>query len=294
MGYDVPPVPGALLEDLEYTLGPAHARRWLEEAKTTAGRLIHEWDLVPLSVLTGGAESLCVHCRSAEGQELVLKVPASVRGGAAESAALQAWAGDGAPGLVRSDEDSSTMLMEFVGRSSRERWELVEVVDLVRRLHGADSTGHAFGSVADNLERRIRWARTRFETAGAQQQLEDLARAESLLDDLLETPGRTVLLHGDLQVKNLIRSTTLTAIDPMPTLGPEIFDVAFYLAKSGVPDAGPTPVPDACSLRPDLDLDTLMRWTWCLSVLENRPAVERGRVRRQAFIDGLRARFTSA
>ncbi|QNN54422.1 hypothetical protein [Nocardioides mesophilus] len=97
MGYDVPPVPETLIEDLAYNLGEVEARRWLVAAREVAGRLIAQWQLVPHQVLAGGAMSLCVKCADPEGRELVLKVPTDVAGGAAETAALRAWAGDGAP-----------------------------------------------------------------------------------------------------------------------------------------------------------------------------------------------------
>jgi streptomycin 6-kinase len=112
--------------------------------------------------------------------------------------------------------------------------------------------------------------------------------------DLVFTEEQQVLLHGDLQAKNLILSgTELTAVDPLPVLGPALFDVAFWIAKSVHPEPMLHYVDRVARLRPSLDAQALLCWTWALAVLENRPYVAVGAQRRQEFIDGLRSEVTT-
>ncbi|QNN54421.1 aminoglycoside phosphotransferase family protein [Nocardioides mesophilus] len=183
------------------------------------------------------------------------------------------------------------MLMGFLGWVGEGSYELVDIVDLSERLHTAAADGFPFGNVQDNLDRRIHWARTRFGEDGCERHRRDLDGALRLLEGLLDDGAREapVLLHGDLQAKNLIVcGDRLTAVDPLPVLGPPVFDLAFWIAKSVHDHPTATYLDQVCELRPDTDRDRLVRWTWALAVLENRPALPRGREQRQEFIDGLR------
>ena len=295
MRYDVPPVPDSLLEELAFGLGESGALLWLAQAVATAGDLIERWELVPHEVLSGGSMSLCIKCGGAGGAELVLKVPASVPGGVTEKAALRAWGGNGAARLLAEDERTSAMLMNFLGRVGEGSYGLDDIVDLAARLHVADPSGHPFGPIQENLVRRIDWARDRFTGTGDEKHLADLAVTEELLDDLVSSQGPQVLLHGDLQAKNLIvHGDVLTAVDPLPTLGPDVFDLAFWIAKNV--HAGPTVsyVDQVAETQPDIDRQSLLRWAWALAVLENRPYLARGREQRQEFIDGLRGQVIAS
>ena len=285
----LPPVPDSLRENLAFVLGPERAETWLVEAVECARRLVREWELTPLEVLTGGSFSLCLRCMDAGGAGSVLKVPAGADGGAAEIAALRAWAGDGAARVLRVDASTSAMLMNFLGRVREGGYGLADIVDLAERLHRGDPHGFAFPQVQDNLGRRVDWARDRFGEDGYEHHLEDLGLAEKLVADLASAAGDQVLLHGDLQAKNLILSDEgLTAVDPMPVVGPALFDIAFWIAKSDHAHPTRTYVDQVCRLRPELDGDALLRWTWALAVLENRPYLERGAAARQEFIDEAR------
>ena len=185
------------------------------------------------------------------------------------------------------------MLMNFLGRVGEGEYGLADIVDLAERLHRGDVHDHAFPEVHDNLDRRVDWARDRFAEDGYGHHLDDLRQAEKLVADLASAQGTQVLLHGDLQAKNLIVSDAgLTAVDPMPVVGPALFDIAFWIAKSDHAHPTRTYVDQVCRLRPDLDGDALLRWTWALAVLENRPYLERGAVARQEFIDEVRELVT--
>ena len=254
MPYDVPPVPDSLLEDLVWSLGEEQAVVWLEQAKGTARHLFDTWALTPVEVLSGGSMSLCVKCDGPDGAELVLKVPASVLGGASEKAALRCWGGNGAARLLREDDGTSAMLMNFLGRVGEGGYGLADIVDLAARLHAGAPVGHDFGSLDANLARRMFWAKERFAETADEQNLADLAVTESLLVELVPSGGRQVLLHGDLQAKNLImHGDELTAVDPLPAVGSEVFDLAFWIAKSVHVHPTVTYVDQVCEIRPDLD-----------------------------------------
>lgn len=295
MAHDVPPVPASLVENLAFTLGEQGARAWLERAVVHAGELMAAWSLRPLEVLAGGSMSLCVRCEDEGGAALVLKIPAGVEAGAAELAALRAWGGNGAAQVVREEPAGSAMLMNYLGRVGQGDYGLDDIIDLAERLHLGDHAGYPFGTVEDNLDRRIGWAADRFSEEGYERHRDDLALAEKLVDELVHADSHPVLLHGDLQAKNLIvHGDELTAVDPLPVLGPALFDVAFWIAKSVHEHPTIRYVERVSALRPDLDAWTLLRWTWALAVLENRPYIAAGALRRQQFIDDVRCEATGA
>ncbi|MFP5252435.1 MAG: aminoglycoside phosphotransferase family protein [Actinomycetes bacterium] len=289
----LPPVPDSLRENLAFVLGAERAEAWLVGAVERARELAQQWRLLPQEVLTGGSFSLCLRCVDDAGAETVLKVPASREDGAAEIAALQAWSGDGAARVLRVDPESSSMLMDFLGRVGVGDYGLADIVDLAERLHRGCPDGFGFAEVHDNLDRRVDWARDRFTEAGYEHHLDDLRHAEKLVAELAAGAGEQVLLHGDLQAKNLIvRDGELVAVDPMPVLGPPLFDLAFWIAKSYHARPTRTYVDEVSRLRPGIDGGELLRWTWALAVLENRPYLARGAAARQEFIDEVRELVT--
>jgi streptomycin 6-kinase len=293
MDNDLPPIPASLVENLAFNLGEAAAVSWLQGALVRARVLVEEWRLRPLEVLSGGSMSLCLKCAGVDDELLVLKIPASIDGGAAEIAALRAWGGNGAAQVIRTDRATSAMLMNYLGEVGQGGYGLDDIIDLAERLHQGDPGGYDFGTVDDNLTRRITWATDRFREDGYERHQGDLALAEKLVVDLVFTDDHPVLLHGDLQAKNLILSgDELTAVDPLPVLGPAIFDVAFWIAKSVHQHPTLHYVHRVAELRPDLDAEALLRWTWALAVLENRPYIAAGAEQRQEFIDGLRSEVT--
>jgi streptomycin 6-kinase len=293
MATDLPPIPDSLVENLAFNLGEAAAVSWLEGAVLRAQVLVQDWGLRPLQVLAGGSMSLCLKCEGADGELLVLKLPASIEGGAAEIAALRAWGGNGAARVIRTDRATSAMLMNYLGEVGQGGYGLDDIIDLAERLHQGDPGGYEFGTVDENLTRRIVWATDRFREEGYERHNGDLALAEKLVVELVAADEHPVLLHGDLQAKNLILSGgELTAVDPLPVLGPAIFDVAFWIAKSVHQHPTLQYVHRVAELRPELDVEALLAWTWALAVLENRPYIATGAVQRQTFIDGLRSEVT--
>ena len=286
VGHAVPAIPDSLRENLAYGLGEPEAERWLADAVERAEELFDAWALEPEQVLSGGSESLCVKCTGADG-DTVLKLPASVPGGADEIAALHAWDGDGAARVLREQPEHSVMLMDFLGWVGRGSYTLPEVLDLADRLHRPGPTSFRFQTLGPNLARRVAWARDRFAEVADDEALADVDLAEKLLSVLVDDPadGDPVLLHGDLQPKNLIVSDAgLVVVDPLPAVGPALFDVALYVVKCPHDHALTSCQAEVLALRPDLDADRLQRWCWALSVLESRPYLGDLNARRVEYI----------
>ena len=198
-------------------------------------------------------------------------------------------AGNGAARVIRTDPEDNALLMNFLGWVGAGRFTTAEVLDLADLLHVADPSGHDFGSVSRNLDRRVAWARERFDEAGLERERADLDLAERVLAELLYAADEPVLLHGDLQPKNLIVSAHgLTAVDPMPAVGPALFDVALWIVKSN--DHRPLAERQAeiLRLRTAPDADALQRWSWSLAVLESRPYLGRNNRGRETFINDFR------
>lgn len=293
LSHQLPEIPDSLRENLAFNLGDTGAASWLASAADLATDLVAHWRLRPLEVLTGGSMSLCVKCEDEDGRLVVLKVPANVEAGADEAAALRAWHGNGAARVLNEEPGSRAILMNYLGAVGEGGYGLADIVDLADRLHTGNPGNYLFAHVDDNLMRRINWAADRFRDPEYQCHLRDLELAEKLVAELVYAGGRHVLLHGDLQAKNLILSgTELTVVDPLPVMGPALFDVAFWIAKTVHAEPTLTYVERVAALRPDVDAGALLRWTWALAVLEHRPYLQRGFQQRQEFIDGLRPEVT--
>ena len=290
VGHAVPAIPDSLRENLAYGLGSEQAERWLADAVERAEELFEAWDLEPEQVLSGGSESLCVKCTGADG-DTVLKLPASVPGGAAEIAALHAWQGDGAARVLREQPEQSVMLMDFLGWVGQGSYTLPEVLDLADRLHRADPAPYLFPALDANLARRVAWARDRFAEVSDDEALADVDAAEKILATLVDAlaDGDPVLLHGDLQPKNLIVSDAgLAVVDPLPAVGPAMYDVALYVVKCPRDHALTSCQDEVLALRPELDADRLRQWCWALAVLESRPYLGDLNARRVEYIRQLR------
>lgn len=292
VGHAVPVIPDSLRENLAYGLGEAEAERWLADAVERAQELFDAWELEPEQVLSGGSESLCVKCTGPDG-DTVLKLPASVPGGADEIAALRAWRGDGAARVLREEPEHSVMLMDFLGWVGQGRYTLPEVLELADRLHRPGATSYPFPTLEPNLARRVAWARDRFSEVADDEALADVDVAEKVLADLVDghADDDPVLLHGDLQPKNLIVSDVgLVVVDPLPAVGPALFDVALYVVKCPRDHALTSCQDEVLALRPDLDAERLQRWCWALAVLESRPYLGDLNVRRVEYIRQFRDR----
>ncbi len=165
------------------------------------------------------------------------------------------------------------------------------MVSLADRLHAAPVSGYPFAALEANLARRVTWAAARFAESGDDDAARDLVAAEKLLGELIADDSSRVLLHGDYQPKNLIVSPEgLRVVDPLPVVGPEIFDLALWVVKCGQDKTLSDCICDLAAQRPQVDLEALRRWCWALAVLESRPYLGQSNAARVNYIDEARDR----
>jgi len=226
-------------------------REWLKGLPGIVDRYRLEWHLDVGRFLRGGLMSASMDAQTAEGEPAVLKINGPWTPAGREILALTLWAGGPAPRLLRADEPGGALLLErifpgeqFTGGTEEQDVERVSV--LLAALHAPKASGSATEELlplAEVVEEEIA-------TAGAEAAARSAHEAEELqprLDtargmaaDLLGSwNGRPVLLHGDLENKNILNCNErgLAAIDPLPCLGDPAYD-AGYWAVGGLPPEG--------------------------------------------------------
>lgn len=90
---------------------------WLARLPSLVQWLAAEWAVHPGSALAGGSDSLVVEARTAEGLDVVLKLPLPVQDVRHQGWCLQAAGGVGYVRLLRLDDGSGAMLLERLGPS---------------------------------------------------------------------------------------------------------------------------------------------------------------------------------
>jgi len=99
------------------------------------------------------------------------------------------------------------------------------VAAVLERLQARDARGAALGELAEDVD-GVFW-RARRQPGRPPGRV--LRRCHRIMLELCAAPERRVLIHGDLQRKNLMwRSGELVAIDPIPTVGDAAYDVALW------------------------------------------------------------------
>lgn len=195
-----------------------------------------EWGLdVIAGPLPGGLTSV-VHHVQRDGTDHALKAtPRALAAlGRDELVALSLWAGQGAVRCVGSAPDSRVRLLEWLdppGSASEE-----EVSALVRQLHAHDADTVLLSPLTERVGQMFAWAERMDQDYVPVDTLRRCARAALALAEL---PPRRVIVHGDLQPKNLMRrGGDLVAIDPIPGVGDGAFDLALWsLTAPGYRDA---------------------------------------------------------
>jgi streptomycin 6-kinase len=179
-----------------------------------------EWELELGRELTGGV--LAFVCE-VDGDR-VLKVAGRWDRPADEIRALRRWAGGPAPRLLRADGARGALLLERVRPATRAADATAgEVAALLGRLHVEPWPGLRL--LADVARRRVRRAveqgRARPGAAAA---------AQAAIDRLSRAAPSPVLLHGDLDDRNVLRDDArgLVAIDALPCAGDPAYDAACW------------------------------------------------------------------
>jgi streptomycin 6-kinase len=187
--------------------------------------------------------SCCLAVTTGTGEPAVLKLSGPWTPADTEGAALAAWDGAAAPTLLRLDSEGDALLLERIRpaqplRTPDSPAELRQIAALIEALHAPPLTPalhDRLPSLESVVEKLLDTAASEAAARSAVEALElqprlELARdrARSLLDD----PQPPMLLHGDLESKNILRCNRrgLVAIDPLPCIGEAAYDPAYWLA----------------------------------------------------------------
>jgi streptomycin 6-kinase len=216
------------------------ARAWLAELPRLVGELAEVWDLeLGAPFEPGGNISWVAPARRrTDGAELVLKVQLPHPESAPEAIALAAWDGRGAVRLEAHDPERCGLLLERCEPGTQID-EVDAGIEVGVRLHevavpdGIPALATVMGRWADEVEANV----------GRVDALDVGVVALAL--EVLRTGGgtdRCVLLHGDLNPTNVLRSGRgWLAIDPKPMAGDPAFDGARLVLQLD-PGPGSDPV----------------------------------------------------
>jgi streptomycin 6-kinase len=199
-------------------------RAWLARLPGLEAELAARWRFTAGPELPGGLLSLVRDVTLADGGEAVLKIGYWWRTHD-EIAALRAWQGRPAPSLLAADEALGAMLLERIRPGKRPaEVSATDVAVLLRHLHVPAPAG--LTPLAEVVRNRIEHARR---DGRASQQKAGWALAK--LDELDRTSPPALLLHGDLDERNLLLCARrrVCAIDPMPCRGDPAYDAGHWV-----------------------------------------------------------------
>lgn len=220
----------------------AAALEWVEEAPGLLQVVAARWGLSLMNYHDAGHASVVSTGVDQDGRRLMIKAwtdPARYRH---EVAALQHWAGGPAVEVIETADDLCAAALEMVGQEpgghGRPDDELAVVAEALQRLHtfGRQPTLASFPLLADYLQGEVAprvWKRLRDQDLGQWRPV-----AQAGLHALRETAGghpegagKQTLLHGDLYRENVLFADVQQPVflDPLPMLGPEAFDWAFWV-----------------------------------------------------------------
>ena len=290
------PIPARLVAAITFLRGEDDGLAWLRGLDRTSRDYADRWRLRLESIALGGAMSCCIFATSADGAPLVLKIPVDGDAGRLEAAVVGLWARTGgAPAVVEADPDAGGFLMSRVLPGDTYTGldpagidgGVAAIVDLANRLGPVTPPdGLPVPDLRSVFEARLEWARARFADTDAAALAPPLDRAADLLGELLVSQAESVLLHADLQAKNVLVGPEgrLYAIDPLCARGERLSDLAMWavLQDTAVPI---DEVLEALSVRANLDLGRLRSWAYVIACLELRPLQPSRFARQVAFIE---------
>ncbi|QNE19427.1 phosphotransferase [Kribbella qitaiheensis] len=220
----------------------AAALEWVEEAPGLLQVAAARWGLSLMNYHDAGHASVVSTAVDQQGRRLMVKAwtdPARYRH---EVAALRHWAGGPAVEVIETADDLCAAALEMVGGEpggrGRPAGELTLVAEALQHLHalGRQRSPAGFPLLADYLQGEVAprvWKRLRDQDLGqwrpvAQAGLHALREAAGAHPD---GTGQQTLLHGDLYRENVLFSDCQQPVflDPLPMLGSEAFDWAFWV-----------------------------------------------------------------
>ena len=242
---------------------------WLAQLPVTLAACADRWGLTLGERLSGGLVGHVFACTTREGEEAVLKLdPPSADEFAGtpeqEAAALRAWRGRGAIGLLAFAADLRALLTRRAIPGTPlppgdERQARREVAGVLTKLFEATTPSVAIPPLADVVDRYLLM---KIAAAGEAQAMLGpfIEQARVCARQLAATSPEQVLLHGDVMDKNLLRDgADLVAIDPDPSVGDPHSDIAFWAATRSPVNGLETRVTELTSLL-QRDVDRAMRW----------------------------------
>lgn len=219
---------------VEVPPGLDHLRRtsegaaWLEELPDIVERCINRWSLVLRRVYPDGGTSWVAEV-AWRGELAALRIQWP-GGNAYQTAALQAWAGEGAVRVLATAKEDRSCLLErcWPGTYLAERppEEALDVLVKLLPRHWVRPKP-TFPEVASEVNA---WLKTRRESSLSASGLDArvVARAVEMSEYLVSTEQRTVLVNDDLHPWNVLRAERedWLVIDPAPLLGEREFGLA--------------------------------------------------------------------
>ena len=218
---------------------------WVAQLPTTLAVCAERWGLRVAGPLQGGLVGHVYACTTSTGDAAVLKLnPPSSDGFAGtpeqEAAALRAWGGRGAVELLAFGAEQRALLTRRAlpgtplppgdehdaGRS---------VAGVLSRLFEATIPPLEFPQLAEAADLHL--VRKLAAAGDATEMLAPLIeRARASARSIAASAPSSVLLHGDVMDKNLLRDRGHTvAIDPMPRVGDAHSDLGFWAAMRSPP-----------------------------------------------------------
>ena len=236
---------------------------WLRRLPALVDRARTRWGLRLGEPFPSGVAGWTAPARTRDGEDAVVKIVFPHEEAAGEATALRLWSGRGGPELLDHDAEAWTLLLRRVrpGHGLEEDRELLErrvedrlavAGELLGLLHAAspsavapaDGPAPADGltALASYAERCATLVRERAQRYGTALDADPglIAEAASLLEELPDTAGSAVVLHGDFNPGNLLADDATgtrvwVAIDPKPLVGDPAFDPWPLLTQVGEP-----------------------------------------------------------
>lgn len=263
--------------------------KWVRGLESTIRELCERWKLAQGEAFAPSSYSHVVSVRQADGSDAILKLRYPGREARCEVSALEAFAGQGAVPLLRSDVTICALLLPRIspgisaeGKGDQQVVSILQ--EVIHRLHTGPPSGASFPTTA-------KWGqgfqRYRASSSGVPKLISDdlLDKAEEVYFGLEETSAEHVLLHGDLHHANLIlgRNHGWLAIDPQGVIGEPAYELGAFM-RNPIGDLEKKPELDArmrsrtASLAEEFGfpVERIAGWAFAQSVLSAIWAVEGG------------------
>jgi streptomycin 6-kinase len=244
---------------------------WCAAVPALADRAAARWGLVLGDMLPPGGSSVALRCTGPDGGAAVLKLSPDHPVLARQVAMLRVFAPTGrVPAVLESDIDNGVVLMEAIDPGtmavelprppSAGQW-----ADMLTALHTATAPDCGLPDLTcDGFLTRL-GSRITEPAISARVVPADLDRAAARCATLLATRTPTVVLHGDLHLRNVLDGGPrgLIAIDPLACVGDPCFDAVDYVLDG----AGEDGVDNRCTaFAAASGLDTTRLHDWAAAV----------------------------